>query len=154
MSLMPLMGLAKGKSLMRWSQGFLNAPMKQKIPTILIIINALVFLAMGPIFIFWPKEFASNLGIELTNVTALADFRAMYGGLSVGVAPLFIGSIYKKDWKVPALVVIAGTSGMLLICRLFTALKDGNPGQLIWFFAVNELVSLSLALWALKTNRA
>lgn len=127
---------------------------KDQLCFILLLLNALVYLAFGPAFVFWPESFAALLGINLTSPTALADFRAMYGGLPFGVGFLFVGALYRKIWVTPALVVIAATSGSLMCSRIYSAVVDGDPKLVIWVFVVMELQSLVLALWILKDQTA
>lgn len=116
-----------------------------------VLAHAAVFLAFGVAFAAAPASLGGLLGIELTSATGIADFRAIYGGMSFGVGLLFAAALTRREWTPPALFTIATTSGFLLLGRLLTVAIEAEPVTApIYLFSAMELSSLLAALWLLR----
>ena len=116
-----------------------------------VLVHAAVFLVFGVAFGAAPAVLGGLLGIELRDATALADFRAMYGGMSFGVGLSFAAALTRREWIVPALFTIATTSGLLLFGRILTMATHAEPvGLPIHLFSVMEGSSLLAALWLIR----
>lgn len=115
--------------------------------------HAAVFLAFGVAFAAAPSALGAVLGIELRDAAAIADFRAMYGGMSFGVGLLFTAALTRREWSAPALFTISTTSGFLLLGRILTMAIDPEPvGLLIHAFCAMETSSLLAALWLMRPS--
>jgi hypothetical protein len=112
-------------------------------------IHAAVFVAFGLVFLAAPEALGALLGIRLESAVAVADFRAMYGGLSLGTGLLFAVSIRRDTWLTPSLFTIGATSGCLALGRLMTALSHGKLGAPIYVFSAMEIASFLLAVFLL-----
>lgn len=127
----------------------MNQPTRVAAPSALvrvfICLHAAVFLAWGLGFYAAPSALAALFDIRLDSGTAVADFRAMYGGLSVGTGLLFTVAVRKQAWVVPALFTITTTSGFLLVGRILTRATE-PVGTLIYLIAAMEIVSLVAAV--------
>ena len=116
--------------------------MIKQLKKLLIVSNALVFLGFGPAFWFATEDLAGPIGIQLTTPTALADFRAMYGGLSFAVGVFFVMSLKRKAWEPAALFIIAATSFGLLLSRIGSMIAThGGVDPYIFLAATLELGS-------------
>ena len=117
----------------------------------IVLINALVFVDFGAAFIVKPQGLARLLDIELGSPSALADLRAVYGGLSlaVGIA-LFIG-LRRAASLAPSLVLVIATSAGLAFGRVYSMLASGMPSPVVLGFLATEVASL---LWAALAYRA
>ena len=111
----------------------------------------LVFWGFTAAFFAKPRELGEKLGIQLTNVTALADFRAMYGGMCRGVGVLFLlGMTKPEQWRVPAILLSVTTAAGLLLGRILTWALEGNPGTIIHGFMATEVFAIVVGVWLLK----
>ena len=118
-----------------------------------VAINAAVWVSFGPAFYFWPEVIASYLDIALQSPTALADFRAVHGGIPLG-AGLFMGmGLRRPEWLGPALMLILlGTAG-LLAGRMLTVIDTGGVGQLIYLFMALEAGTIVLGAWLYRNQQ-
>jgi hypothetical protein len=117
----------------------------------IVLLNALVFVDFGLAFFAKPQALARLLEIELSSPTALADLRAMYGGLALAVGALLCAGSRRAEWLVPSLWLVIATSGGLALGRLYSVLASGVPSGMIFGFLASELGSL---LWAILAYRA
>ena len=128
--------------------------MVRKLASAIVAINAAIWISFGPAFYFWPEAIGEFLGIALQNPTALADFRAMYGGAPLGVGLFMAMGLRCADWFKPALmVVILGTGGILL-GRLISVAYDSNVEAFMWGFIVLEVIMLAVATWTYRNLEA
>ena len=117
----------------------------------IVLINARVFVDFGLAFLAKPQALARLLEIELSSPTALADLRAMYGGLALAVGALLCAGLRRKEWLMPSLWLVIATSGGLALGRLYSVLASGLPSGVILGFLASELGSLA---WAILASRA
>ena len=116
--------------------------------TVTLAINALVFLGFGLMFGFWTDTWAQVLHIQLNSPTAYADFRAMYGGLSIGVGLFFAAALIRSDFVTAALFVAATTSGFLALGRVYTfAITEGRVENFIYWILAAEVTNALVAAW-------
>jgi hypothetical protein len=117
----------------------------------IVVINAVVYLAFGLGCSLFPIELARFVEIDLGSPSALADFRAIYGGLALSVGALFALGLRRSDWFLPTLFLVAASSGGLALGRLYSMLVSGMPNGLVLAFLGTELASF---VWALLGYRA
>lgn len=121
--------------------------------TILIWINALVFIAYGLGFVFFPETLGLLItGSAPTTSSGLIDMRATYGGMTLGVGVLF--GLSAGD---PRTVQI-GVWGIIVVmmcmagARLFGMIQDGTPNSIMYIYFAVEITMAILASWALRRN--
>jgi hypothetical protein len=115
-------------------------------------VNLLVYLAYGVGFLLAPQKLAALLDITLNSPTALADFRAMYGGLGLGCAAFFALAIKNVSMRHSGLLLaVLGAAG-LMIGRLFTMAVDGIPGPVIFMLLATEVFAVVGGLFLLKQS--
>lgn len=113
----------------------------------LIWLNIPVYLAIGLASLLAPTWVAGLVDIELGSPTALADFRAMYGGLSLGAgATMWIG-VGRDSWLQPLLTLVGACAAELALGRAYSWLVAGTPSTGIVVLLGLELACVGLALW-------
>ncbi len=99
-----------------------------------------------------PTRFATMLGMTLTDVTAIADFSATYGGLCAGISVLLYLGATRTSWERPALVLAVSATAGLLLGRVLTLLQHGPAGAYIHGTMAVELVAVVAGLWLLRAD--
>lgn len=59
-----------------------------------LVLSGLLFLAVGAAFLARPVAWAKSLGILLLEPLAVRDFRALYGGLDLGIGCFFLRGVF------------------------------------------------------------
>ncbi len=119
---------------------------------LVLVLVGVVWLAVGVAALADPTGTADWVDFDLESSSALAEFRAMYGGLSVALALLHIGSAVRGAWLRPALLMSSALTAGLLTGRLVSIGLDGVPGPFVLGLALSEVLLLGLsgvALWRL-----
>lgn len=106
-------------------------------------IVAAVFLALGLLYIFFPKLMISAIGIEDAPKVAMADIRAIYGGLDLFLG-IVLGMLFlRKDWAAGL-----GLGALALTCifigRLTGILLDGANDILTFGLFASEVIGAVL----------
>ena len=121
--------------------------------TTLIWINALVFIAYGLGFVFFP----STLGLLVTGSapstsSGVIDMRATYGGMTLGLGVLF--GLLARDPRTVRLGVWGIIVVMICIAggRVFGMIQDGTPNSIMYIYLAAEILMVILASWALRQN--
>ncbi|MDD9941760.1 MAG: DUF4345 domain-containing protein [Myxococcales bacterium] len=117
---------------------------------ILLAVHVAVYLAFGLVFIIAPSWAARSLGIELANTTALADLRAIYGGLPLGVGACLAAGLKDRRWLLPTVVLAGVCSLEVALARAYSWVMSGHPGTTIVVFMALELAGV---WWALSVYR-
>ena len=111
---------------------------------------AFVYGVLALAFLASPVFFAALVDISLTSTTADNDFRAVYGGGSLGVALFFVASLSRADWFCPAL-----TAGALIfLCMVGASVLSwalaGSPDPIAYGLQLVEAAGFILAVVALR----
>jgi hypothetical protein len=120
-------------------------------------LSSVAFVVFGLVALLLPSALARTVEIELSSATALADFRAMYGGMSLGIGLLLIQGLRRPSWYLPSLLLLTVTCGTVATARIYSTLVSGVPSEMILAFAAIELLAFGLGLWSyrrLTRNRA
>jgi hypothetical protein len=117
----------------------------------LLIANFAIFLGYGIAAVLFPAKLAQLTDVQLPTTTALADLRALYGGLSLAIAALFLQALRDPRWVAPAVFMAIAASLGPASARLYSSAVSGVPNELVLGFLVAELGG---ALWAFVTYRA
>ncbi|MDP2273164.1 MAG: DUF4345 domain-containing protein [Archangium sp.] len=113
-------------------------------------LNLAAFLALGGIGFFGPYFLAGQLDITLGSTSALADFRAMYGGLPLGIAGIIALGMKNAALRHPAVLLSTLTAGGLALGRLFTMATVGLPGPLVLVSLASEVLAVGCGIYLLK----
>ena len=107
-----------------------------------VLLHVLVFVGFGLAFMVAPAPLARLLDISLESGSAVADLRAMYGGLSLGMGLAFAVGLKRAAWLGPVIFAIGASSACMLASRLLTMV--GHPVSApIYGFALSEALSLA-----------
>ncbi|RHX87217.1 DUF4345 family protein [Leptospira stimsonii] len=122
------------------------------ISKIFLLMNIAVYDAFAIGFFLIPLKLASWIGIELQTTAALADFRAMYGGLCFGIGIVLVLALFRKEWLSSGLLLSVTTAGGLLLGRLYTLLWDGPGNEYIYISMAMEIGAVLIGGWLLKRS--
>jgi hypothetical protein len=98
---------------------------------------------------------ADFVNIELKDALARFDFRAVYGGLELGIGVSLIVAALRKPWRQPALNMACLVLGGLILGRLISVSIDESPGVVGWVLLGLEVALVGVAGFAsLRLQRA
>lgn len=110
-------------------------------------LGALVFLAIGALFLVAPSYWAGVVDISLPTAMARTDLRATYGGFDLCFG-LFLGlCTLRPDWIRPGLVALGLALAGFASGRLLGFVVEGAADRLMILFAVVEAVGAVLAFY-------
>ena len=117
---------------------------------IYLVLHLAIAWGYGVLVFADPQRVAALFEIALPTNTALADFRAMYGGLMLGMGIVFLRGLLRAAWRAPAVLLAAATGGALAIGRLLTLLLDGPVGGIIYLNGAIDVLACVLGVWLLR----
>ncbi|MEK7723974.1 MAG: DUF4345 domain-containing protein [Acidobacteriota bacterium] len=119
--------------------------------------TALIFLGIGLFCLFAPIEASTLVDIQLSNATAITDFRANYGGCIIGIGLFYVYCYLSSDYIRLGLILQALSFGGFVVGRLIGIIFDGIPKPLLIYFLIAELIMVIVAIISLnkvgKTRR-
>jgi hypothetical protein len=92
-----------------------------------------------------PRWLAGFVNISLYSSTALADFRAIYGGMPLGVGVFMFAALSRQTWLHPAVALDGVCVAAAGLSRIYSWMASGRPSPMILLFAVVELYVAALA---------
>ena len=105
----------------------------------LLIAAALVFVVIAIASLLIPHQMAEGLGYRLDNVDALNEYRAVYVGVWMATAIIFLVAARHIEQSLlgdlAAILILGQTAGRVLSCLL-----DGFPSARVWPMFILELV--------------
>ncbi|TGK19697.1 DUF4345 domain-containing protein [Leptospira stimsonii] len=122
------------------------------ISKLFLLMNIAVYDAFAIGFFLIPLKLASWIGIEIQTTAALADFRAMYGGLCFGIGIVLVLALFRKEWLSSGILLSVTTAGGLLLGRLYTILLDGPGNEYIYISMATEVGAIVIGGWLLKRS--
>ncbi|APR75651.1 Hypothetical protein A7982_00997 [Minicystis rosea] len=115
-----------------------------------LALNLMIYASFVAAAFLAPIWLGNQLGIHLSGTTALADFRAMYGGLCLGASVIFVLGIEREDARPAAMwLATAGALGLFL-GRLLTLVQAGPAGIYIYASMGSELVAVLAGAFLLR----
>ncbi|MBL8021299.1 MAG: DUF4345 family protein [Leptospirales bacterium] len=123
---------------------------KLKVPY--LFLNLAIYAGFAAVFLATPVRFADMIGIQLQSSAALADFRAVYGGLCLGISLVLIAGIASGGYRRGAILLATACGGGLLLGRLITLLFDGPGNLYIYVSMASEVFALGAGLVLLRAE--
>lgn len=123
-------------------------------PRVVCLLSALPFAGIGLAFVSYPDGAASLVGLELTNVTADNDVRAVYGGLSLGCAALLAWCAADEARVAVGVHAQVFTFAGLVAGRFVSIAMVGMPEAIGLALHGAEIVGLGCGLSALHSVRS
>ena len=115
-------------------------------------LSALAFAVFGALFLVSPTTLG-RIGIWLTLPNAVAEIRAFYGGLELGLAAFFVLALQRPAWFAPALMLQALAFGATAAARIFGILFEGGTTEIMLALAAAEVAGCVVAIVALSRLR-
>lgn len=113
-----------------------------------LAISAAVFLGGGLLFLVDP-ELVSRVGIRLEGPDARNDFRAVYGGIEIGLG-VFLALCLRGEGRVHiGLVLGALVFAAMVLSRAYSVVLDGAPSSFVWWLTAFEAAGGGLCATAL-----
>ena len=113
---------------------------------LLLALIALSYLVFGFVFLFNPNEMAAILGLGLAVDGARTDFRAMYGGLEIGVGAFLLICALRREFVRVGLFAGACALVAMATSRSVGLMLDGI-GLVQVLIAISEWVGGVAATW-------
>lgn len=111
-----------------------------------LLVCAAVFGFLGLWALISPEGLVAVLGIRAEGTDAVADLRAMYGGMELAWAAILLWHAAEPERVRPGLVLCAVAIGSLGASRLLSQLLTEFTA-LSAFLAASELGTAALCLW-------
>ncbi len=115
---------------------------------IVLALSALPFAGVGAAFLAAPAAMAGLVGVSLSDATADADVRAVYGGLQIGCAVLLALAASRPEAVRFGLMAQLSLYGGLAAARFVAYAAAGLPSALGLALHAGELVGLALGVLA------
>ena len=122
-----------------------------------LILGALPFAGVGIAFLAWPATWAAKIDLGVAGPTALADVRAVYGGMQLGCAYLLWRCAGRPERVRSGLVMMGVLYGSLAAARFVSYALAGLPSSLGLLLHGAELLAVALAglaAWHLRRRGA
>jgi len=104
------------------------------------------FVGFGFFGVAAPCWLAGLVNISLDSSTALADFRAIYGGVPFAVGVFMLFALYRETWLYPAVALDGMCVAAAGLSRVYSWTVSGVPSPVILCFAGIELYVAVLAI--------
>ncbi|NOU32429.1 MAG: DUF4345 family protein [Polyangiaceae bacterium] len=114
--------------------------------------NLATYAGFAAAFFAVPRVLGEAIGVRFETAAALADFRAMYGGLCLGVAVVIGMGFRKRRFEQPAMVVSIACAGALLLGRALTLATDGPGNAFIYASMASEVLAVGVGLALAKSS--
>lgn len=129
-------------------------PVRNTGARIIVGLNFVACLAFGVASWLAPARVARVVEIALGSATALADFRAMYGGLCLAIAAFLLRGLRSPNWLGPSLYLTASMCAGLASGRIYSSIVDGVPSGVLLGALATEVISLVWSVIAYRQLRA
>lgn len=116
-----------------------------------LAVCALPFAVIGFGFLLLPVDMASLIGVRLADATAVADVRAVYGGLQLGCAACLALAAANPAWVRAGLVGQLALYGGLAGARVLSYALSGWPSTLGFLLHAGEMLGLAAGIVAWST---
>jgi hypothetical protein len=121
-----------------------------KFSKLILIAYGLMFLYFGVLFFVRPMALANTIPLPLTDPIAVAEIRAFYGGLEIGLGAFLIAAGLLRAFIRPGLWLLLGISAGLTLGRITGITLDHATGSFIFIALAVEFGGLTLSGIALR----
>jgi hypothetical protein len=110
------------------------------------------YAGFGFAFLFSPSELAGFLSLTFSDPSARTDFRAMYGGLEIGIGGFMLACAVRREFvRIGLFAAACGTAGMASARTVGIMLDGVAVSQLV--SAVVEWGICAVATWGALVAR-
>ncbi len=109
------------------------------------------YLLFAVLYFAFPAALTEPMGLTASN-TGLADIRAVYGGVQLGLAIFLWWSTQEDDRIYPGLLITVLITGGIALGRVFGIVLAGEIGN-HWIALAIELVVTAIGTWLILRRR-
>ncbi|MBU2644636.1 DUF4345 family protein [bacterium] len=120
--------------------------------SIWLLLNALIYLVLGFLFIFQFDTITGNLGILAETGSAAIELMTVYGGLEAGFGILFSTALVVRKIRYFALQVLTFSYGSFAVGRLIGILQVDVSETLTWWLLLFEMAGFVISGILLKKS--
>ena len=118
---------------------------------VLLWAAALIFGAIGALFLFAPVRWARTVEISLPTPMSRTDLRATYGGFDFAMGVFLAICAARPEWHAPGLLAAGLALLGFALGRLLGFLAERSAQRLMVLFLAVEVIGGALCLWAYGT---
>jgi hypothetical protein len=124
-----------------------------KFAKLILVAYGLMFLYFGVLLFARPTAITDTIPLQLTEPTAVAEIRAFYGGLELGLGAFLVAAGLRRAFTRPGLWLLFGISAGLTLGRITGIAVDHATTSFIFIALVVEAAGLILSGVALRLCR-
>ena len=117
---------------------------------LILLLNALLHLYFGAVFIVSPEPMMANLSIAATSPAGLIEMRTFYGGLMFAMGCFFMLGAIKFWIAQPAVIMLILTYLAAVLTRSAGLALEPIEAPIIWQILYVEIAGLVSGLLAIK----
>jgi hypothetical protein len=119
-----------------------------------LLLNGVIFVLLGLGFLFDPMGMAATISLEPTSAAGMAELRAVYGGLELGLGGFFLLALRWERLQESALWLLLIAYGGISVGRMGGVLLDQPSDSMTYQLLAIEIVGAALAGAALWRRRS
>lgn len=124
------------------------------IKKVYLFANFATFAGFAVAFYAAPRALGEAIGMRFENPAALADFRAMYGGLCLASAYVLGRGLRDKAHERSSIVFAVLGAAALAAGRLLTFATEGPGGPFVYASLASEVLAIGIGLALLRGGEA
>ena len=118
--------------------------------SIWLLLNGVVYLILGFMFVFQFETMAGSLGIEVLSGSAAIELITVYGGLETGLGVLFIMALFVMKYRLFSLQILTFSYLCFAMGRLAGMLGHDVASTMTYYLLVFEIVGFVVSALLLK----
>lgn len=107
--------------------------------------NAMIFIGLGVRGLLEPAAHMAGFGLLNAGPMLLAEIRANYGGMHIGMGLMFLIGAWLPRWRPAAMLALLLFCGGLVLGRLVSWGQEGTPSNFVMQLLVVEVVASLIA---------
>lgn len=123
-----------------------------RLTRVVLQLASLAYAFVGISFLVAPAYMASLVDVVVASATADNDVRAVYGGVTSGLALFFWLAASRPEWFRPALAALIFTMGGLVGARFISWAVAGPPEPIGYALHLGEIIGFVAGIVALRRN--
>lgn len=118
-------------------------------PAGLLILNGLIYLAIGWLFITDVVAWFAGVGVSLRSALGYTELRSVYGGFMLAFGAFLLICGVRKSYVAPGVLLLVLSYAGLVAARSWGVLVDQQYNPLILQIYISEWLALvlSIAAW-------
>ena len=109
--------------------------------------NVAIYAGVAAAFLAAPKPLGEAIGLRFESTAALADFRAMYGGLCLGAAISIAKGMRDAAWERSAILLAITSAAGLFLGRVLTLATVGPANPFTYASMASEVLAVAAGLF-------